>query len=353
MRVAHVGVHIEMRVDFVMCIPVERRGLHIVRQAGIATVIVAVRRAEFMEAIAIRIGDLASAGAAHHAGSGGVARAIERRFAGIVRDLRIGGPGAVALHDRAGGHILPEERDVALAVVEIEAFQSGKLASAAIALIGDAAAHRNGGGIDIVLQLDVDDAGDGVCAIEFGAAVFEDFDAGNLLNRDRVHVDTRCAGVLRGAFAVDQHQNAVAAEVAQIGTGGTEEAVGLGIRSAGVTDRRQALEIIAQRAGGRLLNLLRRDDLNRIGVRIIRRPQERTCHDDIFTATIGAAARIACAFTRGGSLIDGRCISACNGLCPCGGRKRKCSANCGKGQKRQLFTASVHQRMLRETEVNA
>ncbi len=97
----------------------------------------------------------------------------------------------------------------------------------------------------LVLQDDVDDAGDGVRAVLSGGAVLQHFDVVDGADRDQAEVWRRCA--LEGAWvdvqvaggmpalAVDQHQGVVGVQAAQCG--GQGEVGGVAARGLGVEGR--------------------------------------------------------------------------------------------------------------------
>ncbi len=142
---------------------------------------------------------------------------------------------------------------------------------------GDAAGEvaveaADGGAPDVILEDEVDDAGDGIGAVDGGGAVLEDLDAGDGVDGDHVEVDKlggaeggggAALGEGRGgdATAVEEDEGGVGAETAEGNGGGagrgSVDAVFTEATGAGLGDfSKETVET----AGAGLLDLGRRDE---------------------------------------------------------------------------------------------
>jgi hypothetical protein len=122
---------------------------------------------------------------------------------------------------------------------------------------------RSGGDPAVVLlQFDVHHAGDGVGAVDRGGTILLVFDALDRSQRDAVEIEVRAPGIVegvrRGPVAVDQDEEAAAAEPARIDRGQT--AVGflhLQHRGAAGAVERQALREIPEGVEAAGIDLIR------------------------------------------------------------------------------------------------
>ena len=115
--------------------------------------------------------------------------------------------------------IVCEVADERPAVVGAEAGAGGDGAqiSRVVALLGDPVLAPELDAVEAVLEDEVDDAGDGLRAVDGRCAAGHDLDAVDEVGRDVVEVDRRRTGQTRDeAAAVNEHERAVRAEVAQV-----------------------------------------------------------------------------------------------------------------------------------------
>ena len=99
-------------------------------------------------------------------------------------------PAAVTVVDRACLTVLAVQDDVVSVRIEIaEAVGQRDARLVAITLIGDAVGGLGHRADEVLLQDDVDDAGDGVRAVDRGRAVLDDVDVIDHLKRNLVQVD--------------------------------------------------------------------------------------------------------------------------------------------------------------------
>ena len=119
----------------------------------------------------------------------------------------------VAGHDRIVLGVLDAERDVpAITTASITEFG---IAADAIAMVGFAVIGTQLGALEIPAGDDVDDAGDGIGAVDRRRAILQDFDPFDQgqRNRGKIH---RAVQPADPALAVHQHQRAVGTEAAQV-----------------------------------------------------------------------------------------------------------------------------------------
>ena len=196
---------------------------------------------------------------------------------------------AAALIDRVGLGVADAEHGIAAAVVEIGAEGEAGADDGAVALLGDAEAAGRLEPGEVAPGDEVDDAGDGVGAVDRGAAAGGDVDPLDQGGRDVVDVDDRGDAVGDEALAVEQDEVAVGAEAAQVDIG---RAVGA------VVDRRADIgdgagQVADQLLGGdRLLelDLVLVDDLDRARLLEVRIADARAGDDDRFAALAGGSA---------------------------------------------------------------
>ena len=157
-------------------------------------------------------------------------------------------------------------------VAEFEAVVQAAVQHGAVAFAGLAGLEEDLGFLGLLLQHDVDDAGDGVGTVLRRGAVAQHFDALDRGDRDGVDVGTgRAAGdgllhvhqrLLVAALAVDQHQHLIGSEGAQ---GGRAQDVGA-VADGGAREVEagfQHLQELAQLAGAGALELLAVDHVDR------------------------------------------------------------------------------------------
>ena len=120
---------------------------------------------------------------------------------------------------------------------------------AAVAIGGDAALAADADAVIVAAKDEVDDAGDGVRAVDRRIAAGDDVDPLEQIGRDRVDVDDILAGDRRDvAAAVDEDQRArgtLAAKVELVEAGGADELGRVGLAEGGAK-RRQLIEGVAQ-----------------------------------------------------------------------------------------------------------
>ena len=151
----------------------------------------------------------------------GVAAADPAEIGGVVRVAAITRPdAAVVLCLDAAIGIPAVLREIAAAE------QQGGATRGAAAFLRGADVGRGLQPLEVVLENDVDDAGDRVGAVQRGGAVLQHIDALDRVHRDRVEVDEGTLAIIRQwvigrAAAIDQHQGRVHRQAAQRDTGGT------------------------------------------------------------------------------------------------------------------------------------
>ena len=207
----------------------------------------------------------------------GLGRGLVQRVAHLVQEDDVGPrPGAVGLApgQKLAGHVHEALR------AQLHAAVGAQLELLAVALRGDPGLGVGVEGIDVVLEDDVEDAGDGVRAVLRGGAVAQHLDPGDGAGRDGVEIHAHGAAVvevdqraLLAPLAVDQHEHVLRAQAAQAGRvdvigpvrdgevrrverggEGVEELVGLGLARLADdlvrddVDRHRGLELGARRA---------------------------------------------------------------------------------------------------------
>ena len=221
----------------------------------------------------------------------GFLRAAAERPVGLDRIKRVG---TVCLKHRPLVQVIQADREVAL--VEVLADEDGEIAFLVVAGFGaDLAvrAERHAG--IVVLQYDVDHAGDRVGAVGRRGTVLQHLDPLDLVQRDVVEVDA--AGVaLNETLAVHQHQRTFHAQVSQVDAGGAAAAVVRGVVETGRADLGQLGQHVFQRLRLRVRDLCRGDfDYRRLagGVAGL---QTRARHHDV----LGSAAACGSDVSAGG-----------------------------------------------------
>ena len=192
------------------------------------------------------------------------------------------GPGPGAAENRVGVRFLDIDQDVAAIEVGPDGRPDVIALMVAVACLAELAAQLHP--LEMLLGLDVDDAGDGIGAVDRGGAVAQHFDRVDHRDRDVVQIDRVDRALIVGereADAVDQDQGAFRAEVAQAEIGGAVAAVLCTARdAAGEVDRRDLLQDVFDRARLALLDLGRADHRDRIGAGRVAAADARTGHLD-------------------------------------------------------------------------
>src|SRR6185312_4362824 len=200
--------------------------------------------------------------------------------AAVVRGIRLEAADirrmrAVTEEELTRVRIFCVDRNVAAAVGEVLAEGRGDEVDRAIAIFGFAALAANSEAVVILLQDEVDDAGDGVGTVYGRLTAGHDVDAVDEVLRNVVDVDVedaRRAG--DEAPAVDQHKRAVRAEAAKIEevlTGGADEAAGV-LLAEGRPKRRKVVQRVTDAdlaLVGQFLRADRRDRHWRLEVRTL------------------------------------------------------------------------------------
>src|SRR3546814_5071180 len=109
------------------------------------------------------------------------------------------------------------DEQIAAPVGEARAVRRAERQLLSVALRGDAGSGAQGQAALVLLGDDVDDAGDGVGAIDRRGATGDDLDPGDEIARDRRQTDAVAdRRIGPGAPYVDTHQGAIVAEVAEL-----------------------------------------------------------------------------------------------------------------------------------------
>ena len=148
--------------------------------------------------------------------------------------------------------IFEVDRDVAAIVGEVPAGKGAHIISAGVAIFADARLAADLHAVIVALQDEVDDARNGVGAVDRRIAAGDDVDPLDEIGRDRIHVgrvgvEQDVAGNV--AASVDQNERALRAEAAkieQVQAGGAQELgrVGLAERAA---QRRKVVQSVAEK----------------------------------------------------------------------------------------------------------
>ena len=143
--------------------------------------------------------------------------------------------GTVPVVDFAFLGDLEVQKDVVLVLVDVtEAGRNGAALLDAVAIAGAAIRCLQHHALEVFLQDDVDDAGDGIGAVDRRAAVLQDFDSFHRFERDHVQVGEDLLAVVSQAVrrhpaTVHEHQGRGSAEATQRDARGTRrEAVAEG-----------------------------------------------------------------------------------------------------------------------------
>ena len=213
--------------------------------------------------------------------------AAEEDLADVVDIRRAGLGGVVALEDSALLGIAHEQGDVAATVGEVGAEDSRGVEVEVIARLRDAALGIELQALEILLEDEVDDACNGIRTVNGRcAAARQNFDALDQRRRDSGEVHRVATGHARDVTtAVDEHEGAVDAEIAQVDRrdAGARRIEGVGGAAVGRrTEGRVLEELVLDVDDTRLLNRRGRDHLNGSDRDIRTRLDARSGHDDGF-----------------------------------------------------------------------
>jgi len=102
-----------------------------------------------------------------------------------------------------------------VAAIKVAAHQQADILGFTVVAVGDAVLGVDFDAVEVLLQAEVDDAGDGVRTVGGGFTAGHDFDALNQARRNGVQVDRAVRVGRRDTAAIHQDQGAVGAEAAQ------------------------------------------------------------------------------------------------------------------------------------------
>ncbi len=193
-----------------------------------------------------------------------------------------------------------------------------------VAVLSDAVVRRHFEALEVVLEDEVDDAGDGVRTVHGRGAAGDDVDAVDQAGRDRADVDHAGGRGGRDALAVDQDQGALRAETTKIE--GREVFTALVVRRAGVArnDLRQFVEQGFDGDGSGQVELLRLTVVTGLGAS----RSGRTMREPVTTI---ASSLSACGFGASGNRLlawppAGFHSKARPGVCAAAGQRRNTPA---------------------------